>query len=79
MLGLKTNKQVRVQDKEPATITSYAPHHPSSNSEGFAEFPNVDIASELVKQSQAKHSYQASLKILETWDEMQETLLDIKS
>ena len=68
-----------VREKDPATILSYAPQYPGADDGGFVEFPNVDIATELVAQSQAKHSYEASLKVLETWDDMQETLLDITS
>lgn len=68
-----------IKEKDPATITAYAPHVPTADGDGYIELPNVDIATELVHQMQAKTSYQASLKILESWDEMQETLLDIKS
>jgi flagellar basal body rod protein FlgC len=40
------------------------------------DFPFVDIASELVDMQLAKRAYQASVKVIQTADEMSKTLLD---
>ncbi len=46
---------------------------------GLAEFPNVDLAASLVDARLASISYKANLSILETLDEMEDALFDIKT
>ncbi len=46
---------------------------------GAAAFPNVDLATEIVNQRLAVRDYKASIRILETENEMFDALLDIKS
>jgi flagellar hook-associated protein FlgK len=40
------------------------------------EFPLVDLATEMVDMTMAKHAYRASAHIIRTVDEMEKTLLD---
>lgn len=68
-----------IKERDPATITGYAPNHAGADKKGYVEFPNVDVATELVNQNQARRSYEASLKVLKAWDEMQDSVIDIKS
>ena len=71
--------EVKVREKIPSTVPVYAPNNSLANEEGFVESPNVDLASELVNQSLAMHSYKANMKMFEIWNELQKATLDIKS
>jgi len=42
-------------------------------------FPNVDLAAEQVQMMTAQHAYQANANIIRTQQDMDKTLLDIKS
>ena len=71
--------QVHIKPKNPATSFSYQPDHPLAAEDGLVEVPNTDLATNLVNNQIAQRSYEANIKSLVTWDEMQATLLDIKS
>ncbi len=71
--------ETRFQERDPATSLSYQPSHPYASDEGYVESPNVDLATELVNNKMAQHAYEANIKSIVAWDEMQATLLDIKS
>jgi len=71
--------ETRYQERDPATSLTYQPSHPYASEEGFVESPNLDLATELVNNKMAQHAYEANIKSIVTWDEMQATLLDIKS
>ncbi len=71
--------QVHIKPKDPATNLSYQPDHALASADGLVEVPNTDLASDLVNNQIAQRSYEANIKSLITWDEMQATLLDIKS
>ena len=71
--------ETRYQERNPATSLSYQPSHPYASDEGYVEAPNVDLATELVNNKIAQRTYEANIKSIITWDEMQATLLDIKS
>lgn len=70
---------VQIKERQPATVTAYAPHHAGANEVGQVEFPNVNIVTEQVNQFNAKASYEASMKVLQAWDQMQDAVIDIKS
>ncbi|MAZ02219.1 MAG: flagellar biosynthesis protein FlgC [Sneathiella sp.] len=70
---------VKVRERDPATINSFFPNNPFANEEGFVESPNVDLASEIINQNLALHSYKANVKMFEVWNELQKVTLDIKS
>ncbi|WP_169568956.1 flagellar basal body rod protein FlgC [Sneathiella limimaris] len=71
--------EVVIRERDPANSLTYSPDHALASEEGYVESPNVDIATELVNNKLAQRTYEANLKSISTWDEMQETLLDIKS
>ncbi len=77
--GTQNQPEVRVEERKPFSALTYQPDHPSASEEGYVEVPNVDLATELVNNKLAQRSYEANLKTLITYDEMQATLLDIKS
>ncbi|WP_339635020.1 flagellar basal body rod C-terminal domain-containing protein [uncultured Sneathiella sp.] len=70
---------VRVRERDPATVSGFAPNNPLANDEGLIESPNVDLASEIINQNLALHSYKANVKMFEVWNELQKVTLDIKS
>lgn len=57
-------------------VPAYDPGSPFADESGNIGVPNVDIAEEAVNMMTAKASYQASLKTIETVNEMQKELLD---
>ena len=77
--GPQNQPEVRVEDRNPFSSLTYQPGNPLASDEGYVETPNVDLATELVNMKIAQRSYEANLKTLITFDEMQATLLDIKS
>ncbi|MEX0582816.1 MAG: flagellar basal body rod C-terminal domain-containing protein [Sneathiella sp.] len=70
---------VKVRERDPATVHVFAPYSPLANDEGLVESPNVDLASEIINQNLAVHSYKANVKMFEVWNELQKVTLDIKS
>lgn len=64
---------------DPPSFQSYEPGAPDADADGFAARPNVDLATELVTQLDARRSYQANLKLIETQDEILGDLLDVIS
>lgn len=77
--GPQNQPEVQVQDRTPFSSLSYQPGNPLASDEGYVQIPNVDLATELVNMKIAQKSYEANIKTLITFDEMQATLLDIKS
>ncbi|WP_340149785.1 flagellar basal body rod C-terminal domain-containing protein [uncultured Sneathiella sp.] len=70
---------VKVRERDPATVNAFVPNNPLANDEGLVESPNVDLASEIINQNLALHSYKANVKMFEVWNELQKVTLDIKS
>jgi flagellar basal-body rod protein FlgC len=68
-----------VTDVTPATTTVFDPQHPDADANGAVQFPNVDIAAELVNQKIASYDYKANLKTIKVADELHKSLLDILS
>ncbi len=77
--GPQGGPEAKVIERDPATALSYQPSHPLASDDGFVDSPNVDLATELVNNKIAQRTYEANLKSIIAWDEMQATLLDIKS
>ncbi len=80
---------VRAQNIANWQSEGYRPYVPVQTSEGAGpvvkvtrpaqltgDFPEVDLAGEIVDMQMAKHAYEASAKIIRTVDEMEKTLLD---
>lgn len=62
----------------PATFV-HDPGDPAADADGLVPRPNVSLEREMVTQIDAKRSYEANLKVLETVDEMVGSLLDVAS
>ena len=52
---------------------------PNANKDGLVSRPNVDVASEFVNIILAQRAYEASLKVLETRDQVLGTTIDARS
>ncbi len=77
--GSAGGPEVVLNARDPATSLSYQPSHPYASEDGLVDSPNVDLGQELVNNKIAQRTYEANIKSIITWDEMQATLLDIKS
>lgn len=67
--------QVITKDATPATIPVQDQYDPGQ----LVDYPNVDVATELVNQRIASYDYKANLKTLKVAHEMEQNLLDILS
>lgn len=54
----------------------YSPDSPFADGRGLIGAPDIDLASEMVDIATARHSYEASLKVMETAEEMLSLLVD---
>jgi flagellar basal body rod protein FlgC len=62
----------------PVDPPSYQVADPfATDGSGLAYVPNVSLEQEFVEQIRAEHAYKASAKVIQTADEMDDTLLDI--
>lgn len=64
-------------DVDPATIPVYDPTNVAADENGITEYPNVDLAQEVINQQIATYDFKANLKSIQAADEMAEELLDI--
>lgn len=66
--------QVRVADVVPDMETPlrevYDPKHPNADAKGNVNFPNVNMAFEMVDLMSASRAYEANLKAMQTYREM---------
>lgn len=64
---------VRVADivQDPAPFRKvYEPGHPDADAEGYVQYPNVDMAMEMVSMMEASRAYEASVTMMETTKSM---------
>lgn len=73
--GVKTSIRLR----DPATVPAYLPDNPAADENGIVEFPNVNLEEEVVQQQIASYDFKANAKVIQTQDEMLDSLLDIKA
>ncbi|MEZ5690608.1 MAG: flagellar basal body rod C-terminal domain-containing protein [Rickettsiales bacterium] len=71
--------RTEIRDIDNATVRRQDPDSPQADTEGFVEFPDVDIAKELVDQQIASYDFKANLKSIQVADRLQQNLLDILS
>ena len=57
----------------------YDPSHPSANADGLVATPNVSLDKEVANQKLSTYTYNANLKVMQTADNMMESLLNIQS
>ena len=55
----------------------YDPSHPDADEEGYVEYPNVDITTEIVDLMAASRAYQANVTVIQTAKTMAQAALDI--
>lgn len=65
-----------VEDKRPGRLV-YDPGHPHANADGFVEYPNVDINSELVDMMIARRVHEANATVFQAAKAMLKRALEI--
>jgi flagellar basal-body rod protein FlgC len=64
---------------DPATLTVPNETSPLADENGLVGIPNVDLGQQRVDALSAQRAFEANLKVVQTTQEMQDSLLDIKS
>ncbi|MBL8691953.1 MAG: flagellar biosynthesis protein FlgG [Rhodospirillaceae bacterium] len=64
---------------DPTSIQQFEPDAPDANAEGVVDRPNVDLGQQQANQIVAQRAFEANLKVIQTADELEKALLDIKS
>ena len=54
-----------IQDKAPFRKV-YEPGHPDSDVDGYVQYPNIDLAMEMVNMMEASRAYEANVTMMET-------------
>ncbi|MCC6271559.1 MAG: flagellar basal body rod protein FlgC [Microbacteriaceae bacterium] len=70
-------KVVRVVEDGENMVRTYDPQHPDADAEGFVEYPNVDITTEMVDLMAASKAYQANVTVVQTLKSMAQSALQI--
>lgn len=65
-----------VVDDRPGRMV-YEPGHPDANDEGFVEYPNVDVQTELVDLMVVRRMYEANATVFESAKRMLKRALEI--
>lgn len=66
----------RVVDPAPGRLV-YDPGHPDANADGFVEYPNVDVNTELVDLMLARRVHEANVSVFQAAKSMLRRALDI--
>jgi flagellar basal-body rod protein FlgC len=77
---MRAVKKVEVQgvreDPTPGQMV-YDPGHPDANAQGYVEYPNVNVVSEMVNMMAASRAYEAGVTSLESLKSMARSALKI--
>jgi flagellar basal body rod protein FlgC len=71
--------QTVTRPRNPSGVGVYDPSNPASDDSGVAQYPNVDLAQELVNTKIATYDFKANLNVLKEEDKRVGDLLDILS
>jgi flagellar basal-body rod protein FlgC len=71
--------KVEFRPVDPATLAAPAGNSPLADENGLVGLPNIDLGQQRVDALSAQRAFEASLKVVQAADEMQDTALDIKS
>jgi len=71
----QTTMQVR-KDPRPGRMV-YDPSHPDANTQGFVEYPNVDVNTELVDLMIVRRVHEANVSVFQAAKSMLRRALDI--
>jgi flagellar basal-body rod protein FlgC len=63
-------------DTSPGTMV-YEPGHPDANSDGYVEYPNVNVVTEMVNMMTASRAYEAGVTSIESLKSMARSALKI--
>ncbi|MBS2012289.1 MAG: flagellar basal body rod protein FlgC [Deltaproteobacteria bacterium] len=72
--------KVEVTEIRPDTAPGqmvYDPGHPDANAQGYVEYPNVDVVSEMVNMMAATRAYEAGVTSIESLKSMAKAALKI--
>jgi flagellar basal-body rod protein FlgC len=64
------------QDQSPGQMV-YDPGHPDANAQGYVEYPNVNVVTEMVNMMSASRAYEAGVTSLESLKSMARAALKI--
>jgi flagellar basal-body rod protein FlgC len=65
-----------VEDKGPFR-TVFDPTHPDADKNGYVQYPNINVLTEMVNLMTAQRSYEANLTMITSYKEMYMRTLDI--
>lgn len=71
---------VRVESiqRDPSALRSvFDPNHPDADKDGYVQYPNIDIAVEMVDLISAQRAYESNLAVMSSGKRMNERVLDI--
>lgn len=74
MMGVEA-KRIVVDDRPGPRV--YEPDHPDADEDGFVEYPNVDLVTEMTDMVSATRSYQANVTVVNSTKQMALKALDI--
>ena len=66
-----------VSTVSPGFVPQFDPTSPFANQDGLIASPNVDLASQFVQLLTAKYSFAANAKVIQAYNDTQQSLLDI--
>jgi flagellar basal-body rod protein FlgC len=75
--GLSGVRVRRIIENENDMVRTHDPDHPDADVEGFVEYPNVDITTEMVDLMAASKAYQANITVIQTSKSMAQAALQI--
>lgn len=70
-------KAVQITDDQTQGKLSYEPGHPDANEEGYVEYPNINVVTEMVDMISASRSYEANVTAISTTKAMAIKALEI--
>ena len=65
-----------VEDQSPTRLV-YDPSHPDANPDGFVEFPNVNVVTEMTDMLSASRSYEANVTVFNAAKQMAQRAIDL--
>ncbi len=70
-------KAVRIEKDTSPFVVLHDPTHPDANADGYVEFPNVNIVTEMVDMLSAARSYEANITVVNSVKSMMSKALEI--
>jgi flagellar basal-body rod protein FlgC len=67
----------RIEDDLSPLKTVFDPSHPDANADGYVEYPNVNLAVEMVDLIGAQRGYEANIAVIASGSRIRQRALDI--